>query len=129
MLTIEEREALRQWYGEPGVLGRARELIATREYQQLEELVHRTSLLPLGDHDSLPGYMRGTDGRPLFPTNLNPIKDEARWQDAIDVGWEVMRERLGVGHDDIHRSIASDQERDWKAFIESVERRKKERGE
>lgn len=129
MLSIDEREALKRWYAEPRVIERAQELIEEREYQQLEDYLHKTCLLPLSKHDQLPDYLRDTEtGKPLFPTNLNPLKDEEKWQDAIDVGWEVIREKLGVGHDDIHRGIATIQEKDWQAFIESVEKRKKERG-
>ncbi len=129
MLTIEEREALQRWYSEQEVLDRAQELIQQKAYEDLEAYLHKTCLLPLGKQHQLPEYMRTQEGKPIFPNNLSPFHEEEKWQDAIEVGWEVVREKLGVGHDDIHRNIASEQDQDWQAFLDSVEQRKKERGQ
>ena len=41
----------------------------------------------------------------------------------------VIEARLGISHDDIHRAIATAQQDEWEAFLASVERRRKERGE
>lgn len=127
MLTIEEREAVKRWYSRQEVLDRANELIQQKNFQDLELYLHKTCLLPIGRHDQLPDYLRTAEGAPMFPQNLNPLKEEERWQGAIEVGWEVIRENLGVGHDDIHRNIANEQEQDWEAFLASVEERKKAR--
>jgi len=127
MFNDEMRLALRQWYSREEVLDEARRLIENKDYIRLEDSVHKLFLLPLSKHDELPNYMRNADGSPLFPTNLSPIVDEPLWQDAIDVGWEIMQEKLGFSRDKLHTSIAEVQEEDWKNFLESVERREKER--
>lgn len=128
MLTDREREAIQRWYSEDRVIEAAQRFVRDREYQQLEDYLHKTALLPLGRHDQLPEYLRDDEGAPLFPTNLDPRADEEKWQDAIEVAWEVMREKIGLSHADVHRRIATDQDQDWEAFLASVEQRKKERG-
>jgi len=128
MLTDEQRQALRRWYSEAEVVDEARRLLTKKEYLQLEDYLHKTCLMPLSRHDQLPDYMRDDSGATLFPTNVDPRVDEELWQDAIEVGWEVMGETIGATHDDVHQAIADDQERDWQAFLESVEQRKRERG-
>lgn len=128
MLSDEQRQALTKWYSEPRVVDEAKKLLQKKDYLALEDYLHKTCLLPLGRHDQLPEYMRDDAGATLFPTNLDPRADQELWQAAIEVGWETMASHIGVTHDDIHRSIASEQERDWEAFIKSVEQRKKERG-
>lgn len=127
MLSDVEAAALRRWYARPEVLVRARQLHDGGLLEELEELLHRSSLLPLSDHEALPDYMRDEQGGPLFPTNLNPMRDEVKWQDAIEIGWEVVEQKLGISHDDVHRAIAKEQNEDWEAFLEDVERRKRER--
>ena len=127
MLTQTEREAIERWYSEEQVIQGARRLIAERDYLQLEEYIHKTVLIPLGKQEKLPDYLRNEEGKPLFPTNLDPRADEDQWQDAIEVGWEVIHLKLGVSHNDVHRSVADEQDRDWQAFIASVEERKKAR--
>ena len=124
MLTPQEHEALERWYSEDRVLDRARHLHDEGALEELEEFLHKTALLPLGRHENLPEYLRTDEGAPLFPDNLNPLSDEARWQDAIEVAWEVMRARLGFSHDDVHRAIAEQQAMDWEQFLQSVERRR-----
>jgi hypothetical protein len=128
MLTDREREAVTLWYSEDRVLENAKRLVAERDYQQLEEYLHKTALFPLGKHDQLPDYMRDDEGKPLFATNLDPRADEDKWQDAIEVAWEVIHLKFGISHNDIHRKLATEQDRDWDAFIKSVEERKKQRG-
>jgi hypothetical protein len=87
-------------------------------------------LFPLARHSELPDYLKDDEGKPLFPTNLNPKEDLEKWQDAIEVGWEVVEKKFGLHHDDVHRSIAREQKEDWAQFMARYEERKKqERGE
>ena len=44
-------------------------------------------------------------------------------------GWQVLQEQVGISREDVHRRIARVQKQDWKSFIDSVEQRKKERGQ
>ena len=127
MLNDVERAALRRWYARDEIIERAKRLHDDGLMEELEELLHRSGLFPLANHAALPDYMRTEDGGPLFPTNLNPMQDEERWQDAIEIGWEVVQEKLGFSHDDIHRAIAKEQNEDWEAWMKDVERRKRER--
>ena len=127
MLTERERDALRRWYAQPHVLERVRQLRDTADPEDVEEYLHKLCLFPLGKHDQLPDWMRTEEGKPLFETNLNPMVDQEKWQDAIEVGWEVMEEELGLSHDDIHRAVAREQQDEWEAFIASVEARKRDR--
>jgi hypothetical protein len=86
-----------------------------------------TSLMPLSRTDQLPDYLLGEDGKSLLPNNASPMKDVEEWQDAIEVGWEVMERELGLSRDDMHRSIAQRQGDDWDAFLKDAEGRKRER--
>ena len=126
MLNDRESEALARWYSENRVLEEAHLLYQQGEHEGLEAFLHRTCLLPLGQHDLLPAYMRDEDGKPLFPENISPMTDEEKWQDAIEVGWGVMEAKLGISHDDIHKAIAANQDEEWQAFMKSVERRKQD---
>lgn len=127
MLTDAEREALTWWYSQDEVLQQARDLARKKAHEELEEYLHRSVLLPLSNREALPDAMRDEDGAPIFPTHLDPRADEAKWQDAIELGWDVVQKELSISRDDIHRSIATEQEKDWEAFMESIERRKRER--
>jgi hypothetical protein len=129
MLSDAERDALTWWYERDEVLEPARALASKKAYLELEDYVLRLALLPLSNHAELPERMRTEDGEPLFPTNLDPTIDEEKWQDAVDVGWDVVKAKLGVSKDEVHRNIRDEQARDWEAFIESAERRKRERSE
>jgi len=129
MLTDIEHNALKQWYSRDKVIKEARSLYEQKADEELEELLHMICLVPLSRHAELPDYMLAGEGKPLFPTNLNPAADLEKWQDAIEVGWEVMQEKLGFTHDDIHRRIAEIQDSDWKEFLARAERRKKEKEE
>lgn len=128
MLTDAQREALRRWYAEASVLDEARRHADAGKYELLEDLLHRRHIQALSRPEGLPDYLMDEGGAPLFPEGLDPRKDEAAWQDAIEVGWEVVEAHLGLSHDAVHRRIASEQHDDWQAFLESVERRKRERG-
>ena len=128
MLDETQREAIALWYAQPSVLDEARRLYDSGAHEELEGYLHRTSLLPVGRHDTLPEFMRDGDGKTLFPTNLNPGEDEDGWQDAIEIGWQVIEAELGIAHDDVHRAIAAEQQDEWQAFLKSVEQRREERG-
>lgn len=128
MLSDRERQALERWYAQDKILAQARALYEDEQDEELEEYLHMLCLLPLSRHDELPDYLRADDGKPLFPSNLNPSADEGKWQDAIEVGWQVMQEKLGFSHDDIHRRVAALQERDWKDFLARADQRKKTQG-
>jgi len=129
MLTDVERAALERWYSQQHIVDKAKELADAKNWGPLEEHLHRFCLMPLGKHESLPDYLLDDEGKPLFPTNLNPGVDKEKWRDAVEVAWAVMEQKLGLSHDDVHRHIANDQQSDWDAFIKSVDQRKKERGE
>lgn len=129
MLNDAERQALVQWYSRDEVLETAKKLIDEKRWDRLEDYLHKGCLMPLGRHDLLPDFMKTDEGEPIFPENLDPRAELEKWQDAIEVGWDVMKEKLNFAHDDVHRSVAQAQQSDWDAFMESVERRKKERGQ
>jgi hypothetical protein len=127
MLDDRQKDALRRWYARPEVTERARELAGEERWEDLEEHVQMASLMPLSKTEQLPDYLLGEDGKPLLPNNASPMTDVEEWQDAIEVGWEVMERELGVSRDHMHRSIAQRQGDDWDAFLKDVERRKAER--
>lgn len=128
MLTDQEQSALRTWYAQPHILKEAEQFYKDGALERMEDYLHKVCILPLGRHDQLPDFMKNDQGEPLFPDNLDPRENEEKWQDAIEIGWAVMKEKLGVSHDDIHKNIANIQQKDWDAFMKSVEERKKERG-
>lgn len=128
MLDETQREAIALWYAQPDLLVEVRRLHDAGAYEELEGYLHRTCLLSIGQHDTLPDHMRDVDGKTLFPTNLNPAEDDEGWQDAIEIGWQVVEAQLGISHDDIHRAIAAEQQDEWQTFLKSVEKRRKERG-
>jgi hypothetical protein len=127
MLNDRERSALEQWYGRDAVLTEARRLYDTKADEALEEHLHMLCLLPLAHHDELPDYMKADNGETLFPSNLNPKADLEKWRDAVEVAWEVMEREFGFTRDEINQRVAKNQKDDWQAFMDSVERRKKER--
>ena len=127
MLEDKQKDAIRRWYARPEVVDRARALHREDRWEDLEEHVNMASLMPLSKHDQLPDYLKQEDGKPLIPSNLNPTKEVEEWQDAVEVGWEVMERELGVSQEDLHRRIAQRQGDDWDAFLKDVERRKQER--
>jgi hypothetical protein len=128
MLDDKQKNALRQWYRQPKILDEARKRIEDKYWEDLEELLHMRCLIPLGRTQDLPDYLKTDDGKALLPS-LNPRDNLEAWQDAIEVGWEVVASELGVTHDDVHKAIAEQQKDSWDDFMKSVERRKRERGE
>ena len=129
MLSDEQKAALERWYAQDHVLEEAKRRFDRRRYEDLEEFLHMRCLVPLSRHDELPEFMKDEAGVPLLPTNCDPRVDEEVWQDTIDVGWAVLEAKLGIARDEVHRLIGKQQRDDWEAFLESVERRMKERGE
>lgn len=128
MLTEREHEALRQWYSQPKILDEVKRLVAAEEWEDLEEHLQMRCLFALSRHSELPDYMRDDDGNPLFPTNLNPGNDLEKWQDGIEVAWEVVKSECSMTHDDIHRRVATEQKADWDTFMERAKKRFKEKG-
>ncbi len=129
MLTDDQRAALARFYAQPHILEEARRLYDAQAYEELEVYLHRSCLIPLSNQANLPEYLKDGDGKPLLPTGLNPMTDEAIWQDGIEVGWEVMADKAGFTHDDVHRAIAGEQNDEFAVFLADVERRKRERGQ
>ena len=127
MLTDTERSALQRWFAQPYILEKALELRENAVPEALEAFMQRDVLIPLGKHARLPDYMVTEDGKPLFGTNLNPMIDEDRWRDAVEVGWETLEAEIGISHDEIHREIAIEQNDEFDTFLKSVEARKKAR--
>jgi hypothetical protein len=125
MLSEREHDALVQWYSQPEILEEARRLIKAKEWEQLEEHLHMRCLFTLSRHVELPPFMRDDDGGPLFPSNLNPGNDLKKWQDAIEVAWEVVEKEFDLTHDEIHRTIAEEQKADWESFLNRAEERRK----
>lgn len=128
MLDDRQKEALRRWYRRPEILDQARKRIEREYWEDLEELVHMRSLMPLGRRQDLPDYLKTDEGEALLPS-LDPRANLEAWQDAIEVGWEVVESELGVSRDQVHAAIGKQQKEDWGDFMKSVEQRKKDRGE
>ena len=128
MLDDRQKDAVRRWYARPEIVDKARALQREGRWEDLEEHVNMLSLMPLGDVERLPDYLKREDGQPLIPGNLNPQKDIEAWRDAIELGWEVMEREIGVSQALLHQNIARRQAGDWDEFLKSVERRKRERG-
>ncbi len=128
MLSELERQAVRQWYSQPEILEHVREYIGKGDMVLLEEYLHMTCLFPLSRHSQLPEFMKKEDGSPIFPHNLNPKVALEAWQDAIEIGWEVVEAETGLSRDEVNARIAREEEEDWQRFLQSVEQRKRERG-
>lgn len=128
MLDDKQKDALGRWYRRPEILDQARERIETEAWEDLEELIHMRSLIPLGRTQDLPEYLKTAGGEALLPS-VDPRANLEGWQDAIEVGWAVIESELGVSHDAVHAAIAKQQKDGWDDFMKSVEQRKKERGE
>lgn len=128
MLDDRQKDALRRWYARPEIIDEARKLQREGRWEDLEEQVNMLSLMPLGKIDQLPDYLMQENGEPLIPNKLDPRKDIEEWRDAVEVGWEVMDREIGVSQTLLHQKIAQQQDGNWDEFLQSVERRKKERG-
>jgi hypothetical protein len=126
MLDDKQKDALRRWYRRDEVLDEVRQQIRRACWEDLEELLHMRSLMPLGRTAELPDYLKADDGSALLPS-LDPRSNLEAWQDAIEVGWEVVASEVGVSRDDVHRAIGRQQKDDWATFMKSVEARKRTR--
>lgn len=127
MLDDEQKDALRRWYARPEIVDKARQLRREERWEDLEEHINMLSLMPLSRTDQLPDYLRKEGGEPLIASNVDPRKDIEEWRDAVEVGWEVMEHEIGVSHALLNQKIAQNQRDGWEDFLQSVERRKKER--
>ena len=128
MLDDKQKDALRRWYRQPKILDEARKRIEDKYWEDLEEFLHMRSLMPLGRTKELPDYLKADDGQPLLPS-VDPRSNLEAWQDAIEVGWEVVEADLGVSRDEVHAAIGDQQKDNWADFMKSVEERKRDRGE
>jgi hypothetical protein len=126
MLDEKQKEALRRWYRQPRILSEARERIEREYWEDLEELLHMRCLIPFSRTQELPDFVKNEDGSSLLPS-LDPRTNQEGWQDAIEIGWEVIEAELGVSRDDVHRAIAEQQKKNWDSFLKSIEERRKNR--
>lgn len=125
MLNDKQKDAMRRWYARPEIVERASALHREGRWEDLEEHIHMTSLIPLGQTDQLPDYLKQEDGKPLIPSNLDPRNDTEGWRDAVELGWEVMDREIGVSQALLHQKIAETQNQDWDEFMKSAEKRAK----
>ena len=128
MLNETETEALRLWYRQDSVMEPARRMLDGEDWDELEEHLQMRCLFPISHHTELPDFMRDGEGKPLFPTNLNPRSDLEKWQDAIEVGWAVLEEVTGLSRSEIGSRRDAEQQRDWDDFMRRYEERKKAQG-
>jgi len=126
-LTDEQKAALKKWYLESGNLEKIDKFIKCAGWVELEEYVHMVALFPLSRHELLPEYMKNQEGKTLFPCNLNPRNNVEGWQDATEVGWQVVQETHGLSRDELHLKIKNIQDDDWEVFLKRAEKRKKEK--
>lgn len=128
MLDDRQKDALRQWYRRTEVTDEVKRLVRREDWEALEEFIQMRALFGLSRHSDLPAYLLDGDA-PLIPSNCNPRSSEEDWQDAIEVGWEVMGADFNLGRDAVHLKIKDWQERSWERFLESVDERKRSRQE
>jgi len=127
-LSDRQRKALRQWYSQPQVLGKAVAYLDDNDWSGMEEYLHRDALIPIARIDQLPEFMHDENGAPFFPSGIDPVGNLEIWQDAIEVGWEVMETERGISHDRVHKEIAKIERDDWDRFIRRAEERGKSGG-
>jgi hypothetical protein len=120
--------ALRQWYSQPQVLDKAVAFLDEGDWSGMEEYLHRDALIPIARIDQLPEFMHDENGTPFFPSGIDPVGNLEIWQDAIEVGWEVMETERGISHDRVHKEIAKIEQDDWDRFIRRAEERGKSGG-
>lgn len=127
MIDETQKKALIRWYSQAWVLEAVRKSKEEENWDDVEAHVQRHILMPLSKHSELPDYMKNEDNSPLFPTNCNPMNDEEIWQDAIEIGWKVMEEKVGLPMDFVQAQIKSEIDADWEVFMKSVDERKKKK--
>ena len=120
-MNEKEKEAIKRWYSQNWIIEMVRKTLETKEWDEVQMDVQRKALMPLGKHQELPDYMKTPEGKPLFISNLNPMNDEEEWQDAIEIGWKVIEEKLGISEIEIGRKLQAVQDADWEIFMKSVE--------
>ncbi len=116
-LDEAQKKALAAWYARNEVLEEVGRLRDGALWEELEEYIHMGALMPVGRSDTLPGFMKNKEGRTLFPDNLNPRSNLEGWRDAIEVGWAVVEEKLGLTRDEVHIRIRDAQNEDWERFL------------
>ena len=123
------RRALERWYDRAEILDRIRSWHEAQRWFELEQFIRQDALLPLTFRDGLPDWLRNEEGEPLFfVKHLHPGLGREGWAEAVDIGWEVVERRLGIRREEIIARIERIQDDDWESFLESVERRRRERG-
>lgn len=127
-LSDRQEMALRQWYSQTQVLDKALAFLDDGNWSGMEEYLHRDALMPIARIDQLPEFMHDENGTPFFPTGIDPSGNLQLWQDAIEVGWEVMENERGISHDRVHQEIAKIEQDDWDSFVRRAEERKKSGG-
>jgi hypothetical protein len=122
------REALKRWYAREEVLAPIRAWLEKERWLELEEYVRQGALFPIAFREGLPEWLGDEDGKPLFgAADLNPATNRDGWAEAVDIGWSVLEERLGIRRDDVIGRIEKIQDDDWQRFLASVEERKRRR--
>lgn len=123
------REALRRWYGRDECIEKLRALAEAENWFDLEQYVRQDGLMPLVFRDDLPDWLVQEDGKPVFtPADLHPGNNREGWAEAVEIGWAVVEERLGVARSMVEGHMDSVAEADWDRFMKSVEEREKGRG-
>ena len=123
------RNALKRWFEREEVLEPVRRWHEEGKWFELEEHVRQGALMPLTIRDGLPDWLFDEEGKPLLgAADLHPGTNREGWAEAVDIGWAVVEQRLGILRDDVVGRIEKIQEDDWERFLESVEERKRQRG-
>jgi len=73
MLDDKQKDALRKWYRRPEIIDQARKRIETEAWEDLEELIHMRSLIPLGRTQDLPDYLKTGDAHLIAPIDQNSV--------------------------------------------------------
>ncbi len=123
------REALRRWYGQDEFIEKIEAWKAEEAWFPMEQFVRQDGLMPLVFRDDLPEYLVTEEGKPLFTAaDLHPGNNRDSWAEAVEIGWEVIKERTGVLREDVDGYIDKVADDDWERFMDSVEKRERERG-
>ncbi|OGR11920.1 MAG: hypothetical protein A2341_19335 [Deltaproteobacteria bacterium RIFOXYB12_FULL_58_9] len=128
-LNERQKSALRRFYSQNEIVDRAAMFMERGDWIEMEEYLQRDALIPLMQKGGLPDYMRDENGATIFPDGLNPSTNLEGWQDAIEVGWAVMKEKKGITHDHLHRQIARAHDLDWADFVRRADERKAKKEE
>lgn len=127
MFNEKQKDAIRKWYHRAEVIDEARRLVETKQWDELEELIHMHALMPLRRFSELPDYLKDEKGEPLIPSGCAPHRSQDDWNDALETGWEVISEVLGVDQGAVNRAIKENEDRNWEEFIRRADERKRER--